>query len=511
MAAIVDALKERKMDEAIALIVAGADPNAVNSLGQTPLQVAVMINAPDVVLRLLKAGAMVNQTNRGGFNPIYVATAKWNLPIVKILLDHGADPTMTGMNGKNAITHSVLQIPKHPAARAIYEAMIAVATLPPATAAATEEFQVLCDPVGFDQHIGECWIDSIQEAFFFTDKVKDFTQFLFYTMTDAQLEEYLETAIREEVFPPSKKETYRQGFNAMKTRFQNHYNMIRTNEALHTCSREEPLAVRRLYNAMLDRSILEKRAASGELAVTVARRFQSSSSKKDSDYHIGGSTNHTFLLLARMFYIFRLPFLIKTVELAYTHLLPIYGLQIHTSGYIIKDKEFTREGQGAHATAFLKCGGAWFYYDDNNGIFPVDPTAVRELIQMYSTSKAGWISRVIKVLDGKVYFFLLDGIITINRGNYENGNYQDDCVASKEMDTMKYDFVWAEGNWRQIEQYKTRYGVDSEIMRDVISLQEDLAEEGALILTDIACIVEDPSKRVKSKSKSRSTRKVRSA
>jgi len=510
MAAIVNALKERKLEEAIALIEAGADVNAVNSIGQTPLHVAVMINAPDLVLRLLNAGAMVNQTNRGGFNTIYVATARWNLPIVKILLEHGADPTMNGMNGKNAITHCVLQIPKHPAARAIYEAMIAV--LPPhaaaPAAAATEEFQVLCDPIGFDQHIGECWIDSIQEAFFFTDKVKDFTQFLFYTMTEGQLEEYLETAIREEVFPPSKKETYRQGFNAMKSRFQNHYNMIRTNEALHTCSKDEPLAVRRLYNAMLDRSVLEKRAASGELAVTVAKRFQSSSSKKDSDYKPGGSTSHTFLLLAQMFYIFRLPFWIKTVEFAHTHLLPIYSLQIHTVGYIIKDKEITREDQGAHATAFLKCGGAWFYYDDNHGILPVDPAPVRELIQMYSTSKAGWISRVIKVLDGKVYFFLLDSIITINRPKYSNEYH---CVKTKAMDTMKYDFVWAEGNWRQIEQFKARYGVDSELMRDDILLQEDLAEEGALILTDIACIVEDPSKRDKTKSKSRSTRKVRSA
>jgi len=57
----------------------------------------------------------------------------------------------------------------------------------------------LCDKLGYDQHKGECWIDTVQEIFFFTDGLKEITQPLFYTMTDEMIERYVDAAIARNI------------------------------------------------------------------------------------------------------------------------------------------------------------------------------------------------------------------------------------------------------------------------------------------------------------------------
>ena len=45
----------------------------------------------------------------------------------------------------------------------------------------------LCDPIGFSQHSGECWSDSILQSFIFADDFKDVVQPLLYnTFSDAE-------------------------------------------------------------------------------------------------------------------------------------------------------------------------------------------------------------------------------------------------------------------------------------------------------------------------------------
>lgn len=55
----------------------------------------------------------------------------------------------------------------------------------------------ICDYLGFVQHEGECWVDTIQQIFFFTDGLKELTQPLFYKMTDEELHSKIEEAVRK--------------------------------------------------------------------------------------------------------------------------------------------------------------------------------------------------------------------------------------------------------------------------------------------------------------------------
>jgi hypothetical protein len=270
--------------------------------------------------RLLKAGALVNQTGPDGVTALYIAVRKENTELVDLLLKAGADPTLPSIDGLNPITHIITRIHNDPVARAMYDLM--VATLPPAAAAAAAEsekpFQVLCDPIGYDQHSGECWFDTIQEIFFFTDKVKEFTQILFYHMTDDQLDDYLRRAVGT-LFPASELKDYRRGFLAMRDRFKSHYDMIRYNKGIEACTTKGPIAVRRLYDKMTDRPVLDKRVKSGELARIAEQAFQSELFKRrriNGTHRPGAGTNHMIAIFLRFFYILRLPFQIKKTEAA---------------------------------------------------------------------------------------------------------------------------------------------------------------------------------------------------
>ena len=58
----------------------------------------------------------------------------------------------------------------------------------------------ICDYIGLSQHEGECWVDTIQQIFFFTDGLKELTQPLFYNLTDAKLHEYMHKAVAAGIF-----------------------------------------------------------------------------------------------------------------------------------------------------------------------------------------------------------------------------------------------------------------------------------------------------------------------
>ena len=75
------------------LLTAGADPNAANSAGATPLMWAV----PDLdkMRLLLDAGADVNARSDDRRSPIVIASGTVSAaPAVKLLLDYGADPSI---------------------------------------------------------------------------------------------------------------------------------------------------------------------------------------------------------------------------------------------------------------------------------------------------------------------------------------------------------------------------------------------------------------------------------
>lgn len=75
------------------LVAAGADPNARNEAGQTPLMIAAAQGGPEAVTALAAAGARLeDQGGDGGNRALNFAAAEGNVPAAAALLDAGASP-----------------------------------------------------------------------------------------------------------------------------------------------------------------------------------------------------------------------------------------------------------------------------------------------------------------------------------------------------------------------------------------------------------------------------------
>ena len=74
-----------------ALLARGADPNATNLYGSSPLSEAVKIADPVLVEKLLAAGADPEAPNADGQTALMLAARAGALDVARLLLEHGAD------------------------------------------------------------------------------------------------------------------------------------------------------------------------------------------------------------------------------------------------------------------------------------------------------------------------------------------------------------------------------------------------------------------------------------
>ncbi len=94
------------------LIRAGANVNAANDLGATPLWTASLNGSAALVRRLLEAGANPNAALLLGETPLMVAARSGNASVVEQLLARGANVNARAARGQTALMWAVAQ--KHP-------------------------------------------------------------------------------------------------------------------------------------------------------------------------------------------------------------------------------------------------------------------------------------------------------------------------------------------------------------------------------------------------------------
>lgn len=84
-------------------LAAGADPNAGDDAGHTPLHVAVQEKHAQIVARLLRGGADPNRPDVHGNVPLWTAVQNWggSDQILLLLLRSGADPRIENHYGRS--------------------------------------------------------------------------------------------------------------------------------------------------------------------------------------------------------------------------------------------------------------------------------------------------------------------------------------------------------------------------------------------------------------------------
>jgi hypothetical protein len=89
---LIDALKEKRYDEARTLILQKKGINKVNKYNRTPLILALEAGRSDLARLLIEAGADVNIKSKMYMTPLRIATQAGDLEMVKLLLAKGASP-----------------------------------------------------------------------------------------------------------------------------------------------------------------------------------------------------------------------------------------------------------------------------------------------------------------------------------------------------------------------------------------------------------------------------------
>jgi len=105
------------------LLQNGADPNARDRAGETPLMVAARLGFVDGVRLMLAVRAQVDAANPRGETPLMIAVMNRDPVVARLLLDAGADPDRPdNVTGLSARDHAARDARAGPVGRLLAEA-----------------------------------------------------------------------------------------------------------------------------------------------------------------------------------------------------------------------------------------------------------------------------------------------------------------------------------------------------------------------------------------------------
>jgi hypothetical protein len=86
------------------LLAHGAKVNVGDTTGLTPLHAAVLAGSVEVAALLIDAGAGINARSSSGKTPLHLAAATGQLELARLLLIDGADKSIRDNHGETAVT-----------------------------------------------------------------------------------------------------------------------------------------------------------------------------------------------------------------------------------------------------------------------------------------------------------------------------------------------------------------------------------------------------------------------
>jgi ankyrin repeat protein len=99
-----DVLLEAAMDGELIVVQTalekGANPNAKDNIGRTPLHYAAREGHVEIVKLLLERGADPNAKDNTGLMPLHMAALRGHVDVVRVLLEHGAVPWIADNGGQ---------------------------------------------------------------------------------------------------------------------------------------------------------------------------------------------------------------------------------------------------------------------------------------------------------------------------------------------------------------------------------------------------------------------------
>jgi len=291
----------------------------------------------------------------------------------------------------------------------------------------SERFDIvpICDKLGFSQHEGECWIDTVQELFFYTDELKELTQPLFYHLKDEEIETRVNNSTD---IDPLEKDDYIHGLQSMRDRFIQHYDFMMHNIEIKSC--QDPRAVHQMYKVMSSSEepseenpsgkkptplIASLRTKSAIFARNIGMRFQTLKRKAERTpeipYNPGGTDRVEEIVLNRLFKLFNLPFQLNAGSSSPTLAIGIAIAAFKKKDVTSKNGYVTHTNlemitNETHVTGFLKCDNKWYYYDDNNGLWSTSDYIIEQVMFCKEHKIDVGVHR--EKSDGKVYLYAFD-------------------------------------------------------------------------------------------------------